>query len=140
MTLGESHSDLKLATGERQSPENLKTERDRFVTLAFCSADLLVELDRAGVITFAAGATKVFTGRSPDELKGLRIKDLVHESDLRKLDRLLRDARAGIRIDDAHITLVTPAGQAMVLNTSGFHMSDLGGAYLSRLPGEDHRV
>ena len=127
MTLGESHSDLKLATGDRQSPENLKTERDRFVALAFCSADLLVELDKAGVITFAAGATNVFTGRSPDELKGLRINDLVHESDLRKLDRLLRDARAGTRIDDAHITLVTAAGHPMMLNTSGFHMSDLGG-------------
>lgn len=140
MTLGKFHSDLKLATDERQSPVNLKTERDRFVALAFCSADFLVELDQAGVNTFAAGATKVFTERSPDELEGLRINDLVHRSDLRKLDRLLRGARAGIRIDDAHITLVTSAGQAMVLNTSGFHISDLGGTYLSRLPGEDHRV
>lgn len=123
----QAHNSLKLAADDRQSPENLKVERDRFVALAFCSADLLVELDPTGVITFAAGATNVFTGRSPKELHGTRINDLTHKSDLRKLDRLLRDARAGTRIDDALITLVAPNGQPMVLTTSGFHMADLGG-------------
>lgn len=132
VALAKAHNSLKLAAGDRQSPENLKIERDRFVALAFCSADLLVELDPTGVITFAAGATNVFTGRSPKELQGVRINELIHESDLRKLDRLLRDARAGTRIDDAHITLVAPNGQPMVLTTSGFHMADLGGhTYLS---------
>lgn len=127
MSLGQSPNGIKLAAGDRLSPDNLKTERDRFVALAFCSADLLVELDRSGVITFAAGATNVFTGRSPDALQGVRISELVHDSDHRKLDRLLRDARAGIRIDDAHLTLVAANGQPMVLTTSGFHMADLGG-------------
>lgn len=132
VALGRTHNSVKLAAGDRQSPENLKTERDRFVALAFCNADLLVELDPSGVITFAAGATKVFTGRSPKELQGVRINELIHESDLRTLDRLLRDARAGTRIDDAPITIVAPGGQPMVLTISGFHMADLGGhTYLS---------
>jgi len=125
--LSQSPQSLSLTSDNRQSPEDLRAERDRFVALAFCSADLLVELDPAGTITFAAGATKVFTGRNPEDLRGVRVHDLIHESDRRKLDRLLRDARAGSRIDDAHITLVSPGGHPMVLNISGFHMSDLGG-------------
>lgn len=125
--MGQSPKNLGVGAEGRESPEALRVERDRFVALAFCSADLLVELDPEGGITFAAGATKVFTGRNPDELRGTRVHELVHPSDLRKLDRLLRDARAGARIDDAHITLVSPNGHPMVLNTSGFHMSDLGG-------------
>jgi hypothetical protein len=125
--LSQSIDNMGIPAGERQSPENLRVERDRFVALAFCSADLLVELDRDGRITFAAGATKVFTGRDPGALRGTRVQELIHASDHRKLDRLLRDARAGTRIDDANLTLVSAAGPPMVLSTSGFHMSDLGG-------------
>jgi PAS domain-containing protein len=73
--LGQSPENLSLTSDSRQSPEDLRAERDRFVALAFCSADLLVELDPTGAITFAAGATKVFTGRSPEELGGVRVHD-----------------------------------------------------------------
>ena len=124
--MGSSPTNLAFSQGDK-SPENLRVERDRFVALAFCSADLLLELDPAGEITFAAGATKVFTGRSPESLRGTRIHELVHHSDQRKLERLLRDARAGTRIDDANLTLVTVGGHPVVLAVSGFHMSDLGG-------------
>lgn len=110
----------------------MREERDRFVALAFCNADLLFELDGSGEVTFAVGATKAFTGCDAEDLKGVRLKEIVHPADERKLDRLLRDARAGLRIDDALITFGTPTGQPVVLSLSGFHMSDLGGhTYLS---------
>ncbi len=125
--MGTAPRSLLHSSGEKSSPESLRVERDRFVALAFCSADLLLELDPSGEITFAAGATNVFTGRSPEVLKGTRVHDLVHESDQRKLERLLRDARAGARIDDANLTLVASSGHPIVLSVSGFHMSDLGG-------------
>ncbi len=116
----------------RRDVGDLRAERDRFVALAFCNADLLFEVDVTGEVTFAVGATKAFTGSDAEDLKGARLKDLVHEADKRKLDRLLRDARAGTLIDDALITFCTPTGQSVVLNLSGFHMSDLGGhTYLS---------
>jgi len=121
-----------LSDDKRQDAGSLRAERDRFVALAFCNADLLFELDGAGEVTFAVGATNAFTGCNADDLKGTRLKDLVHEADQRKLDRLLRDARAGTRIDDAPITFSMPTGQSVVLSLSGFHMSDLGGhTYLS---------
>ena len=123
---------ISLSDDRRGDVSNLRAERDRFVALAFCNADLLFELGASGDITFAFGATKAFTGREAVALKGARLKDFVHEADQRKLDRLLRDARAGSRIDDALITFGTPTGQSVVLNLSGFHMSDLGGhTYLS---------
>tara|TARA_R110002110_G_scaffold415612_7_gene652380 strand:+ start:185443 stop:187158 length:1716 start_codon:yes stop_codon:yes gene_type:complete len=123
---------MMLSDDKRQDDGSLRAERDRFVALAFCNADLLFELDNAGEVAFAVGATNAYTGRSAEDLKGVRLKDLVDEADQRKLDRLLRDARAGTRIDDALITFTTPANQSVVLNLSGFHMSDLGGhTYLS---------
>lgn len=130
--MSQSPEKLNLSDDARQDLGGLRAERDRFVALAFCNADLLFEVDVAGEVTFAVGATKAFTGSDAEELKGARLKDLVHEADERKLDRLLRDARAGTRIDDALITFCTPTGQSVVLSLSGFHMSDLGGhTYLS---------
>ncbi len=130
--MSQSPGNLSLSDDARQDMGSLRAERDRFVALAFCNADLLFEVDVAGEVTFAVGATKAFTGSDAEELKGTRPKDLVHTADERKLDRLSRDARAGTRIDDAPITFCTPAGQSVVLSLSGFHMSDLGGhTYLS---------
>lgn len=130
--MSQSPANLNLSGDSRQDVGDLRAERDRFVALAFCNADLLFELDTSGEITFAVGATKAFTGRNAEQLNGVRIAELVDETDRRKLDRLLRDARAGTRIDDAEITFATPSGQALVLTLSGFHMSDLGGhTYLS---------
>lgn len=130
--MDQSPKDLGLSDDKRQDVGSLRAERDRFVALAFCNADLLFELDSLGEVTFAIGATNAFTGCVAEDLKGARLKDLVLEADQRKLDRLLRDARAGTRIDDALITFNTPAGQSVVLSLSGFHMSDLGGhTYLS---------
>lgn len=130
--MSQSPEKLILSDDARQDLGSLRAERDRFVALAFCNADLLFEVDVAGEITFAVGATKAFTGSNAEELKGARIRDLVSDTDQRKLDRLLRDARVGVRIDDALITFSTPSGQSVGLNLSGFHMSDLGGhTYLS---------
>ncbi|MEL0011909.1 MAG: hypothetical protein VW881_00545, partial [Alphaproteobacteria bacterium] len=52
--LGGSPDKLTLSSAKRTSTENLRIERDRFVVPAFCSADLLLELDPSGEITFAA--------------------------------------------------------------------------------------
>ena len=99
--MSQSPEKLNLSDDARQDLGGLRAERDRFVALAFCNADLLFEVDVAGEVTFAVGATKAFTGSDAEELKGARLKDLVHEADERKLDRLLRDARAGTRIGRA---------------------------------------
>ena len=47
----------------------MRGERDRFVALAFCWADLLLELDSSETVVFAAGATQ--------PLLGLPVEDIV---------------------------------------------------------------
>ena len=60
--MSQSPAKLFLSDGERQDVDSLRAERDRFVALAFCNADLLFELDSAGEVTFAVGAPDAFTG------------------------------------------------------------------------------
>ena len=50
--------------------ESLERERDRFVALAFCAADVLIEADADCGITYAAGATVGVTGYPADQLVG----------------------------------------------------------------------
>jgi EAL domain-containing protein (putative c-di-GMP-specific phosphodiesterase class I) len=45
-------------------------ERERFVAFAFAAADLLVELDAGGQVSFAAGAFRARLGRAPETLTG----------------------------------------------------------------------
>ena len=57
--------------------ESLRRERDRFVALAFCAADILIEINAEQKITFAAGATQSLVGTEPEVLVGTDIMDLI---------------------------------------------------------------
>ena len=52
-----------------QPLDTIRGERDRFVAFAFAAADLLLEVDDAGKITFAAGALKALTQRDASALR-----------------------------------------------------------------------
>lgn len=80
-------------------------ERDRFVALAFCRADILLELDDERDVVFAAGATPLLLGEMPDKLKGRDFLDLVAEPDRGLAGEMLDAARAEGRIDDVVIRL-----------------------------------
>ena len=66
--------------------------RDRFIAFAFAAADLLVETDQEGVITFAAGAARQFAGCEGDMLVGQLLADIIHHRDRRLLNILIDDA------------------------------------------------
>lgn len=114
----------------------LRAERDRFVALAFCNADLLFELDKSGEIVFAAGATVAFVGSNAGEMVGNRLRDYIAEGSRGLFDRLLRNASAGRRIDSVHVQFEGESGPSLPLSLSGFQMNELGGQfYLSfRIP------
>lgn len=80
-------------------------ERDRFVALAFCRADLLFELDDEHDVVFAAGATSVLLGEPAEALHGRRFTDLIAESDRCLTTEVLEAARAQGRIDDVLVRL-----------------------------------
>jgi hypothetical protein len=48
----------------------LRNNRDRFVAMAFCWADVLIELDENEKVVFCVGPTGPLVGKSSDKLIG----------------------------------------------------------------------
>jgi hypothetical protein len=59
----------------------MRHDRDRFVALAFSSADMLFELDRERCIVFAAGATGALLGAESKDLAGRNFADIATSID-----------------------------------------------------------
>jgi PAS domain S-box-containing protein len=59
----------------------VRAERDRYVAFAFAAADLLLEIDRQGLILFASGAAQQLTGRADQALIGASLYDLLAPED-----------------------------------------------------------
>ncbi len=111
----------------------LRRERDRFVALAFCAADMLVETDSAERITFAAGATRALTGHDPDRLIGLRLTELVAPDDRIYVAELLTGLTALGRFDAVMAHLQGPDGITPPLLLSGHHVADMPGRFFFAL-------
>ncbi len=77
----------------------MRGERDRFVALAFCWADILMELDSHETVVFAAGATQPVLGRPAEDLVGLSLPDLILERDRSLVQVLLGIARKHHLVD-----------------------------------------
>lgn len=80
-------------------------ERDRFVALAFCRADILLELTEDMEVVFAAGATQMLLGAGAETLAGKPFLDLVAEDDRALAGEMLDAARSQGRIDDVVVKL-----------------------------------
>ena len=103
----------------------MNAARERFVAFAFCWADILIELDPARRISFAAGATETLMGVSPAGLVGRPFMDIVSAKDRVLVDQLLRmTARKG-RIDNVRVKLKTTKGLTGPLGFAGYVMPDL---------------
>ena len=107
--------------------DTLHAERDRFVALAFCNADLLLELDASGRIMFACGATKLLLGRTPEQLKGHAVAEIIATADRNVVARLLRRAKSGGRLDNMRIKLAGINGPTPPVTLSGYSLADMGG-------------
>ena len=109
--------------------EGLKGERDRFVALAFCWADFLLEVDLDETIVFAGGPWKGLTGISTDDLKGRKLVDIVHPEDLDLMQSLLGVARRQGRIEDVDIRFQGNRSSALPISFAGYFLEDLGNHY-----------
>lgn len=113
--------------------ETLRRERDRFVALAFCAADLLLEVDSGGNITYAAGATQSLLGCTPEDLTGTSFRDLVAQVDRALMDELLRGMSPGCRLDPVALRLSCDRGITQPLSLTGYHLPDLPGNFFFAL-------
>jgi PAS domain S-box-containing protein len=111
----------------------LRSERDRFVALAFCAADMLVETDADERITFAAGATRALTGRDPERLIGQRLTELVAPEDRMYVAELMAGMVALGRFDAVMAHLQGPDGITPPLLLSGHHVTDMPGRFFFAL-------
>ncbi|MCH8214341.1 MAG: EAL domain-containing protein [Proteobacteria bacterium] len=107
----------------------MRGERDRFVALAFCWADLLLELDSSETVVFAAGATQPLLGRSAEDLVGLALPELIVERDRSLVQALLGIARKHGRIENVAVRLQGARGTTPLLTFAGYRLEDLEGHF-----------
>ncbi len=114
---------------ESRHPVTMRGERDRFVALAFCWADLLLELDSSETVVFAAGATQPLLGRSAEDLVGLALPELIVERDRSLVQALLGIARKRGRIENVAVRLQGARGTTPLLTFAGYRLEDLEGHF-----------
>jgi EAL domain-containing protein (putative c-di-GMP-specific phosphodiesterase class I)/GGDEF domain-containing protein len=113
--------------------ESLRRERDRFVALAFCAADLLLEINAEGRITFAAGATQSLVGKPPESLSGTLFLDLMARQDRPLMAEFLRGMTPGSRLDPVPIRLAAGDKATPPMSLTGYHLPDLPGCFFFAL-------
>lgn len=84
-------------------------DRDRFVAFAFAAAELLVELDADGRVTFAAGAFRTRLDRSPESLVGRGVEEIVAPSQRAALRMALSVLASRGRLTPLALQLADPA-------------------------------
>ncbi|SCA58150.1 EAL domain [Candidatus Terasakiella magnetica] len=99
-------------------------EKDRFVALAFCRADLLFELNDSRMIEFVAGATPVLLGKKPAQMRKTNFLDYIHEDDHLLVDELMDTASNKGRLDDVTLHLKGPKGAKLRIVLSGYRVPD----------------
>ena len=75
----------------------IKQQRDRYVAFAFAGADLFLEADARGVIQYATGAAKGFTGVSAGKLQGSRLSSYFDSQEQHLIQNLHAKTEPGQR-------------------------------------------
>ncbi len=115
------------AVGVSGYVESLRRDRDRFVALAFCAADLLLEVNAFNEIVFAAGASHSLMGQPPESLVGKEFLDMVVPEDMPLITELLKGMTPGSRLDPIPLKLIGANGPTVQLSLMGYHLPDLSG-------------
>ncbi len=114
----------------------LRTERDRFAALAFCWADVLLELDAGAKVIYAAGATRPLMGLDAGELVGRSLAAIVAPADRHLVAKILGIARDRGRIEHMSVRLLAAAGSTRPLAVAGYRLEDIDGHYFLALRSE----
>jgi EAL domain-containing protein (putative c-di-GMP-specific phosphodiesterase class I) len=111
----------------------MRSERDRFAALAFCWADILLELNGETAVVYAAGATRALIGRDARDLIGESFSEIVVPEDRARVARLLSVARGRGRIKNQSVRLLGKEGPTPPLTIAGYRLDDLNGHYFLAL-------
>lgn len=105
--------------------DNLRRERDRFVALAFCAADILFETEPNLKISYAAGATVALTGTAPEDIVGDSLLDIIVPADRPLIGELIRGMSSAKRLDPVSVHLLSAKGPTPPLLLTGYLLPDI---------------
>jgi EAL domain-containing protein (putative c-di-GMP-specific phosphodiesterase class I)/PAS domain-containing protein len=107
----------------------LRQERDRFVALAFSSADVLLELDREGVVVFAGGSTAALLGMGNEDLVDRPFIEVVATRDRAMVEEALAITGAGTRLNGLVLHLEGVLGTTPPLLMLGYRLPEMDDHY-----------
>ncbi len=93
----------------------VRNQRDRFVGFAFAAADLLIEVTRAGTITFVAGAAQNLNGCTSENLVGTAFSDLIAPGDRAVAGALVAGLDRGGRLTPVVVRLARDGAPPVIL-------------------------
>lgn len=104
---------------------SLKADRDRYLGFAFATADILLEVDPAGTITFADGALRGLLALKGEYLIGKPFVSLIEEKDQPRAENMLKGLSSKTqRIENVELRL-TAKGMPLSFNASAFSLNTL---------------
>ncbi len=115
---------------EHFSAEFGETDRDLLAAMAFCWADMLLEVDENGHVIFVAGAIKSLLGCAPKRLVGEELEHLVIPAERPLLRAYLHGNKGIKRLEELDISLKAPANTVppmpgiLPVSISGYLISD----------------
>ena len=122
-----------MAQAKPEYIETLKKERDRFVALAFCAADVLFDVDENRAITYAAGATKALTDYQPHDVIGKKFIDLIDSAEREYVAGKLSTLGTASQLEPMMVRLAGPSGPTPRLMLTAYHLPDSPGSFFFAL-------
>lgn len=83
----------------------MQVQRDRFLAFAFAAADLLLEIDESGRVSYASGATMKLLGQEPERLPGTAFIELIAPVDRALVRAALKKMSGGMRLQTLNVAL-----------------------------------
>lgn len=116
---------------------SIAQQRDRFLAFAFTAADVLIEIDAHGAITFASGSIHANLGRDEQDLIGMHLPELASATDRIFLQAFLDKLSLTKRVSHQLIDIQLPTNTAVPTVICGMASPDRAGLFhitLQRMP------
>lgn len=118
-----------------QNDDNLKKQRERFLSFSFATSDLLLEVCEEGYVQYALGAVKGLTGiQDAEDLIGSDWLDLFTQKDRLLLKLMLKKAQPGLRCGPTLVSF-KQAKRTQNIIVSAIKMPDKKETYISIASG-----
>ena len=107
----------------KQSVANLEV-LGRYAALAFCRADVLIQISSDLTIKFCSGPTHTFLGKNDREIKGRHFLDIIHPDDSDAVLEAITASQSTARIDDLLVHTQCDEGPVTKVAISGYRVPD----------------